>query len=307
MKNTVFTFLLLVSFSINAQNLNNGLIAKFLFNGNLADSSSFQNHLTSTYATYQAVQDRFGDVGKAMSIKQSNSLNNYFYTDLSIPQYNITDSFSISFWTNFSHYPLVGDILYYGSLDGTIKNYSVYFDSYISFDGNTFWDSAVNREEWHHFVLTYKQGVANLFVNGNKSPFSFSNTNIGNTADQKLVIGKIESVDINAEGFIGYYDDIYLYNRILSQQEVNLLYDINTVTTNHLSVSNLNLFYNSSTQQLVSETEMNSIFIYNSMGQQVISNQNINSLDVSNLKPGVYLVKSLSNSNQLMSLKFIKK
>ena len=140
-----------------------------------------------------------------------------------------------------------------------------------------------------------------------KSSSSFSGLSLPSISDNYLVVGKMSDLGSSPSYNPGYIDDIYIYNRVLSQQEVNLLYDINTVTTNHLSVSNLNLFYNSSTQQLVSETEMNSIFIYNSMGQQVISNQNINSLDVSNLKPGVYLVKSLSNSNQLMSLKFIKK
>ena len=82
MKNTVFTFLLLVSFSINAQNLNNGLIAKFLFNGNLADSSSFQNHLSPSYGPYQPFQDRFDNTAEAMSITQSNSFATGYLTPI---------------------------------------------------------------------------------------------------------------------------------------------------------------------------------------------------------------------------------
>jgi hypothetical protein len=242
-----------------------------------------------------------------MSITQSNSLSNYFYTDLGIPEYNITDSFSISFWTNFSTYPLKGDIIYYGSLDGSIKNYSIHYESNINFDGNNFWDASFNNDGWHHYVLTFNQGNVDLYIDGVKSLFSYSNASIGNTPNQKLVIGKIESVDIAATGFIGYYDDIYLYNRILSLQEINLLYDLNTVGIFESSTSKLDLVINYSTQQIKSNEELKSISIYNSLGQQITIAQNINSISFNKLNQGLYYVKSISKSNKVSTLKLLKK
>lgn len=80
----------------------------------------------------------------------------------------------------------------------------------------------VNR--WYHFVLTYNDEVARFYYNGKKVvevPKNFKtkflstdSVMIGHTANKK-----------NERFFCGTVDDIFIYNRMLSDQEVKDLYE----------------------------------------------------------------------------------
>lgn len=310
MKNVIYLILISISTTSIAQDLKNGLVAKYLFNFNLADSSSYNNDL-EVYNPFPVTygQDRFGDNSKAIAIYPNSNYDNFYTSSLPLPEYSFANTFSISFWYKVENFnPLQGDIIYHGSPDGNTKTYSIQygFNSEIQFMGNTFGDS--NRGEgFHHYVITYNNGQVNLFTDQVKSSSTLSNITLPTMTTNYLVVGKMSDLGSSPSFNPGYIDDIYVYNRVLSQQEVNLLYDLNTVKTNHLPVSDLNLFYNSSTQQLVSKTKLKSVSVYNSMGQQIISNHNINLLNVQNINSGLYFVKAISNSNQLISLKFVKK
>lgn len=77
---------------------------------------------------------------------------------------------------------------------------------------------------WYHFVLTYDDESANLYINGKKEvqvPKKFrsrflrsDSVMIGHTANKK-----------NERFFCGTVDDISIYNRVLSDQEIFELYE----------------------------------------------------------------------------------
>jgi hypothetical protein len=73
---------------------------------------------------------------------------------------------------------------------------------------------------WHHYVFTYDNGVARLYLNGSlvasasRTPASLFNDN------SVLTIGNGQDSTIGSRAFAGIIDEVYVYNRALSAGEV---------------------------------------------------------------------------------------
>ncbi|MBF0197768.1 MAG: LamG domain-containing protein [Planctomycetes bacterium] len=74
---------------------------------------------------------------------------------------------------------------------------------------------------WHHIALCYESGTMHVYVDG---AFLESNTlaNALNTTDTGIVLGKWQN---SGDYFDGQIDEFRLYDRALSLQEVNVLYE----------------------------------------------------------------------------------
>ena len=209
--------------------LNDGLVAYYPFNGNANDESGNGNNGVVNGATLTT--DRFGNSGKAYSF---DGINNY----INIPHNSIFDfgtniNFSFSFWiktsANQSNIGLIGKETASNPGQGCqimILSNKPRFDfmtagpNEIEFSGTT----TINNGLWHNIVLTanrtanvinfYKDGVIN-------SSIIDQNLSIGNVSNPSSLKIGVERVLGNF--FNGSLDDIRIYNRALTQEEISYL------------------------------------------------------------------------------------
>jgi uncharacterized protein (TIGR02145 family) len=228
--------------------LNNGLVAYYPFNGNANDESGKGNNGTVNGATLTT--DRFGNSGKAYSfdgvddkvqINPSTSLNNF------------NNSMSISAWINCqgrsgnpSYAPnesqdlqgifgpatyLIGDGGFYLRLiDGNYDNSNDRVIQYVNTQaGSLYSNSIVPNNIWEHIVCTFDGNYVRMYRNGNISDSilavggGISNSN--NTIGRYYTIG--QCIDWGTptivQAFNGKLDDIRIYNRALTQEEISYL------------------------------------------------------------------------------------
>jgi hypothetical protein len=212
--------------------LNNGLVASYPFNGNANDESGNNNNGTVNGATLTT--DRFGNLNKAYSFSGIN-------TSIIVPHNNTLNltSFTICSWIrvsnlNNSFYQILtkgGDLdenyeqLMYGNpfpqaggvecaIVGTngIRGYTIEFDDAAKRVKTNIWTSVITVYNLSNGKLrTYIGGILQLEATPNITP-KFNNT--------PLNIGRDPSVGRNFSGLI---DDIRIYNRALTQEEITYL------------------------------------------------------------------------------------
>jgi hypothetical protein len=85
----------------------------------------------------------------------------------------------------------------------------------------------------YHIVQIFNNGIAKVYLNGVLEGETSSTGVIVGNANVPLLIGKASWVQSNATGYNGVLDDIAIYNRALTEQEIQNLYT-STVTGNTL-------------------------------------------------------------------------
>ncbi len=210
----------------------NGLVAWYPFNGNANDESGNGNHGTVNGATLTT--DRNGNANSAYSF---DGVSNFIQLPLSISNQPI----SVSCWfkTNTIGFqsivdndiaPLYGnDIIlsypYYG-LNSHDKICLLYHDS--TFKSGFSYSQDIN----YHVVAIWNNGLCQLFVNG---------ILVGSKSHvQGIVEGGLFRFGVHSSNngwFNGLIDDIAIYNRALTQEEITALYN---GTTNNNSGNNNN-------------------------------------------------------------------
>ena len=88
----------------------------------------------------------------------------------------------------------------------------------------SFWDPIIS--EWYHVAVTRNNNLYSLFVNG-KSVSSGTDDNEIPNPNWPLTIGQAEGFFIN-----GVIDDVRIYNRALSEDEIRMLYGIENPVIN---------------------------------------------------------------------------
>jgi hypothetical protein len=208
----------------------NGLIAEYSFNGNANDISGNGHNGTVNGAVLTA--DRFGNANCAYSFDG---------TDKSITaNIGIYSTLSVSLWfktvapTNY--YPTIFD---YSQSDNFMVEILGTHPTYIS-SGRTGRVSTMGQLEletnyvptygsWHHVVLIRDSiaDTATLYVDGVKCA-SKLNTNTFGTPNGNIYIGRATSQNPGGATGSGYFtgsiDDIRLYNRKISGNEVLALF-----------------------------------------------------------------------------------
>jgi hypothetical protein len=202
----------------------NNLVAYYPFNGNANDQSGNQNHGTNFGAL--AAADRFGATASSFRFDgvssfiqtpvDSNlgdlSLAVWFRSDSSTGARAIVDS-DVS--GSFGHSLILG----YGSADN--RMYVEYHDGFFA----SSW--ILNDTVWHHAVAVFTSGVVRLYVDR-----AFIGSQIfsqGIIDGSQFRIGKHNAG--GPEWFVGDIDDVRIYNRALSADEVAYLYQLETQTT----------------------------------------------------------------------------
>lgn len=229
------------SCSLISSSLRNGLVAYYPFCGNAIDASGNDNDGVVSGATLTA--DRFGNPNSAYSfdgvsskitIKDKAVLNpTYISVSLWYQTNDLTNSQNLLYksnWNDASNEEYAFAINYQtpGQVVAGIKQNS-------SCQPGVNWQrifSAINNNQWNHYVFTYDGTVANVYLNGN---LITTNNSISGPIDVcpggTLTIGAGWNGMTNPTGgwWNGKLDDILIYNRALNASEVAQLYQSNIV------------------------------------------------------------------------------
>jgi len=288
----------------------NGLIGWWSFNGNANDESSNGNNGTVNGAS--PTIDRFGYTASAFNF---NGLNNYI--DIaSNNTINFQNEFSISIWvlTNQNNFN-AGIIGKWNNFSGTLQDgqeeFALTVDDAVvntmfallrtnaSSSSNIqvqFNNSNYNGNQWNQFTYIFNNNNITLYKNSLIVGTSSATGTIINHI-QNLEIGRYAGGQPTSGGnthFNGSLDDIGIWNRALTEQEISNLYNARNCSNNLTISQATNQFEVGSTANFVATTsDTFPSYIWQSdfgQGFQTLNNYgnysgvNTNSLSISNVQ-----------------------
>ncbi len=228
----------------------NGLVGYWPFNGNANDESGNGNNGTVNGATLTA--DRFGDVNKAFSF---DGLNDYVFINDS-PSLSVNGDITISAWkwedpnsSNGYHEivtkRLIGDWGYnlaISKIPGpTNQELDRIFSGRRNNDGAQseyrYSDQMAVEAIWQHVVVTISNNTIKFYINGNDAGNSTYGGSVFTIPSQNQLVG-VTIGDCNCNNnqeMQGALDDIGIWNRALTADEVLALYNGCNVSTQVVS------------------------------------------------------------------------
>ena len=207
----------------------NGLVGWWPFNGNANDESGNGNNGTVNGATLTS--DRNGNANSAYSfdgIDDNIFVGSNFY-DISIPH-------TVSMWLSIHDVQMVGQYLWNTNPHtGEAFVYNWYAATnnvtYCLGNGLSGWSITCGQQQnyltstiniWQLYTMTYSNGNWSIFING-----QLSGTYVSNNLPAglfSLVFGDISPSTLSHESLNGSLDDIGIWNRALTPQEITALY-----------------------------------------------------------------------------------
>lgn len=341
-----------VSLTMNAQVPSyvptNGLVAYYPFNGNANDVSVNANNGINNGATLTT--DRFGNVDSAyffngsteyINVPSSNTLN-----------FQTNNSFTLSYWINATSINtskvnvIINKQIGAGTSSQDGWNSNVEFNRAINLriqnaPSTVFCDpssnaGAISNLTNYHITQVFQNGTSSVYINGIQVSTSAGCLGIIGDNSSNMFIGKPTWTSGNAQGFNGVIDDIGIWNRALTQQEVATLYNaeqcFNNITVTdtliinvgQLSYSNpityannITIAPNPASSQIninfnnISNLNGGTLKIINSLGQQVASTEITTSGTKSTMQlatwggAGMYFVQIINPQGQIVDIKKI--
>ena len=188
------------------------------------DSSGQGNHGRIYEATWTT-----GKYGNALSFDGINDYVSVPYNDI----LNVTENFTVSFWFKAnnvtSHQSLVDKGRdYYGS------GWRVYINNnglYFSVNNNTLNDgnelilttSFTDTQDWHFVTVTYGVDGGKLYLDNDLKDFDNYIGPVVYKYNENVTIGAL-AYSTNYFNFNGTIDEVRIYNRVLSWEEINASY-----------------------------------------------------------------------------------
>ena len=237
MRKNYFLIALAMVFTVNAMAQNipsylpkDGLVGYWPFNGNANDESGNGNNGTVNGATLTA--DRNGVANSAYSFDKS------FIDVGNNPNLSITNSgFTVSVWAlktgSSNQWHILGkrkmDVGFQYQLSSNNLPLGLAWGGQTPGE-NSFIESGtiINSDKWNFFTGTYIQNKWKLYLNGILIDSLIAP--LTDNVNTNLLIGSSGIVDNSP--FKGIIDDIAIYNRALSQQEITALYNSTPVAQN---------------------------------------------------------------------------
>ena len=210
--------------------LKEGLVAYYPFNGNAKDESGNNHHATvNGGATLTA--DRFGSASKAYSfdgIDDSIDSNDAINIPLDLFTYSIwvqPDNFQEGeTWETFVSRAVVPEdkknLNWFGMPHHENPRSLRLHTSRTGWLDST--QGVVAFNQWSHFIGTYDGTTAKIYLNGQLVAEGTTSPAPPSTS-YKFYIGR--NYSINPEFLSGLVDDVRIYNRALSAEEVKALYE----------------------------------------------------------------------------------
>ena len=215
----------------------NGLVGYWPFSGNANDQSGNGNNGTVTGAILTT--DRFGNANSAYNFDGSN--NHILVSDNSTLS-GFSD-ITISLWVNISQFPsasnpfsgLVTKWYGSGSCGGMTDNYACYLrtnnqfvagtNQYRNYPDMLQSPSNLSTSNWYHLVMVHNSTTGgSIYINGSLvSTYNTSGALCSST--NPLYFGCDNGLGAINRFFNGKLDDIGIWNRALSQQEITTMYN----------------------------------------------------------------------------------
>jgi hypothetical protein len=202
----------------------NGLVGWWPFNGNASDQSG--NNLNGIVNGASLIADRFSSSSKAYSFNGTS--NNISVNNSTL--FN-TESWSVSAWYKTSNNATLSQRITHKQQGASGSNYMSIIMQNGKIFGSAFngtseiklQDNIVTSDgNWHNVVYTRNQttNLYKLYVDGVcKDSITDNFSNLANTSS--LIIG---STGISSQYWNGSIDDIGIWNRVLTQQEISFLF-----------------------------------------------------------------------------------
>lgn len=223
--------LLIVSAVVTGQPLpQNGLIVYYPFNNNTNDESG--NQLDGIPSNVIFIKDRFGNPGSAIYMNGKNS--GILLPRSTLLNFKEQGAFTLSVWLQpdpGNSWPaqaiLVKSPAHY-DFTQSIWTYGIYLLNYKAMTGyayNHLLESkniVLSNKCWFNIIITYNKGLWNMYLNGKAEANSLYNPDfILNDKDARLAIGKKGAS--SGDWYKGKIDEVSIYNRVLSPDEIRLL------------------------------------------------------------------------------------
>jgi len=212
----------------------NGLVAYYPFNGNANDESGNGNHgtvngatLTSDRNDVQNSSYSFDGLDDYISINSNNNQLDFFGNccitisawiklDNANKQYSILTN---SDYNNIhQQYAL--------KVESNSKLYFIAGDKLFESNGINYSSSSINNGQWTHTLVSYDGNKLKLYLNGN---LDYENQIIDNFPESPSSVAFIgNSWGANNDFFPGQIDDVGIWNRALTEKEIQNLYTSST-------------------------------------------------------------------------------
>ena len=219
-------------------NLKNGLVACYPFNANAVDATGNNNNGTVNGATLTT--DRFGKSNAAYNFDGGS------YIAVSPDQFK-NKSYTYSVWVKLDIIPVEEDNNTFLAIGGPgadqvlscTNNYSSLASKGFQSGGynvgnpvisNNWTGILPNVNRWYHVLVTRDDVSIKLYVDGvsimdNSSRTSTGGTDVGYANPTYVTIGSRVGADGYFQSLQGSLDDIYIYNRAITPEEVTALFE----------------------------------------------------------------------------------
>jgi hypothetical protein len=303
-----------------------GLVGYWPFCGNANDESGNGNNGTVNGATLTS--DRFGNSNSAYSF---DGTSNYIRIDNTLLSNN-PNSYSISVWYNTQNFTtqngnsrmLISDrntglcsYKYTMTLTPSGHSLSGVIYNCTSPNGNSVTGEAGIDNNWHNAIYIYDNSIATIFlyIDGVLTNTT-TNVNQWSNRSNPTNIGYWNGF-VGASGYFdGKIDDIGIWNRVLTQQEITDLFNNNLTTNSFVNNESLiNIYPNPTNSQIRldcgNRTDLigSEIRITNMLGQELynsVFSQQIKDISLSSIATsGMYFVCIINNEGKLITSKKI--
>ncbi|MCD4666045.1 MAG: T9SS type A sorting domain-containing protein, partial [Bacteroidales bacterium] len=275
-----------------------GLVAHYPFNSNANDESGNGNDGIVNGATLTT--DRFGNENSAYSF---DGVDDYIHIPFSEDfDFDPSGQFTLNAWAytnvlNVSHHIITksppNTMWDYGL---TIDNNNLFlFGHHAQHEAYSTTQAQIN--EWFMVTGVYENSNWKIYIDR-----ILENDNTASSITQSsggIAIGRKGETELG--NFNGKIVDICVFNKALSQNEIDSIYDSTTnIDKIEADCININLFPNPNNGEFnikLQNNIENDIHIYSLDGKLIYSNKFKNSceLNLKNLEKGIYLVKVVSN------------
>ena len=315
----LLSFIALSSISAFAQNVpsyvpSNGLVGWWPFNGNANDESGSGNNGTVNGATLTT--DRFNLSNKAYYFGGQSKFIDLGSAGLSSNP--SVCSYSVWFKLNTLYTGLYNEtsiILSKRHQDNGPSWTTIQIDSNCmvnfvvdgpAFNQDVLGSSSICNDQWQHLVCIKNQNVYSVYLNSilvNSQTIIYNH----NGSNLNMHVGHQGAWDT---WFIGSIDDIGIWNRALTQQEITDLYNGTSANAAERNLTTVNVHPNPTSGEITitsNETYLQSYSLYNSLGQLVASgmlNPENTTLSIQELAPGIYTLQLQGEKNT--ALKIVK-
>lgn len=311
---------LLFNFQIYSQAPSNGLTAYWPLDNNFIDSGSFGINGINSGAT--STNNVFAVANKAMNFSNPTSVVDQYATHASNANLNFTQvqDFSIDYNVYF-----LGSYIHPGGIYDNGLNYGGYGTFFLAsngflqiqfnfMNGNVGTTSgALNYNTWYHITTVRTSNILKIYINGVLNVTGSVGTTTPNYTN---VVPTFGSMFFNGfsppryNGLNGKFDELRIYNRALTDNEILSLYQFTTLGIQDLDHrSNRFILYPNPAKNILKVSKTSGLngkgfVIVDLSGKTVFYGAlaDENSIDVSRLSTGIYVLKVEGE----FAIKFIK-